>query len=992
MTLNRMSPDSTYNQRFVGEAREHLAAMISELIALERGEGDSGAHFESLLRCAHSIKGGAGFSGRTRIEQLSHAVETAFENIRDRRVSAAPEVIDALLATLDRLGAMIDDVEHSDDADISDLLERLRPLMEATDLSADGATSAAGAQPGPAARVTPLARSDAQPAEFPLSERVLAAWQGRAAFLYGVKFDWFQCEREFGLAPLEVARRLEGAGSVLDSRMDIAGPVLAEGLPLPPMWHRTIISSALGPEEFARRLAIPCAAIVRLERVDNGPRPGARPAAEPAGHATPAGNSLRIPVSLIDRMMGLAGELVLVRNQAVHSADPAMVHLRQLMRRLDAVTNDLQDAALQMRMQPVGSLFGRFPRLVRDLARQLGKQIDIEMTGSEVELDKTILEMLSDPLTHLVRNCCDHGIEDPDARLRAGKRQAGLIRLAARQQRGRILIEIRDDGQGLDREAIKRKALQQGIRSQSEVDQLSDRQVHELILLSGFSTAAGVTDLSGRGVGMDVVKTNLDQIGGVLEIDSAPGQGTAFTLSLPLTLAIVPCLLLKSGGQRFALPQRDVEEVVLLEPGSQRLGIECSHDEELLRLRGSLLPVARLSEVLAQRQPFTSETRSRIVAAHHPASPTTGRLYVAVLNIGSQRFGLAVDDLLGTEDVVVMPLHPLLRPLGVYGGTTILGDGGVALILSGEGIARHCGATHRLPVRDQPALPAAREDAEAHALLLFRYGPAELLALSLGSVRRVVTVPRDRLERVGERELVNIDGAAVNVLRLDRLLGLSACLDRDPMYLVLPRHGEPSAGLLASEIVDTPTLPVHLDTRAFQADGIVGSMLIREQIAVLLDIDRLMERWRGATAAARPALPDGSGRRILVVEDTQFFRQLIRSHLESAGHEVVLAANGREGLARLAEAQFDLVVSDIEMPVMDGLEFARQVRGESRFKLLPLMALTTLSGEEDRSRALACGFDAYEIKLDRWAFLSRVESLLGRSRQTPMLPGAQDDE
>lgn len=987
-----MSTEPSHSQRFVVEAREHLACMTSGLMALERGEGDPRAHFEQLLRAAHSIKGGAGFTGRGKIEQLSHAMETALESIRDGRCFPTPEVIDVLLSALDRLSAMVDDLEHSEEADVSDLLARLRPLIEPSTSPVEAGSFRVIAPPGRDSSSAQMAKSVAQPGEFPLSERVLAAWQRHAAFLYGVKLDWFQCERDFGLAPLEVAKRLEQAGGVLDSRIDLTGPPLADGLPYPPLWYRAIISSSLKPEEFAQQLGIPCAAIVRLECVDNDPRPPGRPAAASTRQKAPAATSLRIPVALIDRMMGLAGELVLVRNQAVHSTDPAAVHLRQLMRRLDSVTNELQDAALRMRMQPVGTLFDRFPRLVRDLARQLGKQIEIHISGTEVELDKTILEMLSDPLTHLVRNCCDHGIEMPDERTRVGKTPAGAINLSARQQGGRILIEIRDDGRGLDREAIKRKALQQGVRSQDELDRLSEQQVYGLILLSGFSTATRVTDLSGRGVGMDVVKTNLEQIGGVLEIDSAAGEGTVFTLSLPLTLAIVPCLLVQSDRQRYALPQRDVEEIVLLEPGAQRAGIECSHDEELLRLRGRLLPVTRLGEVLNRRQPFSPQTWSQIVAAHHPGPQEQERMYVAVLKFGSHRFGLVVDDLLGSEDIVVMPLHPLLRPLGIYGGATILGDGGVAMILSGEGIARHSGIAYRPPVRESPALPAAQEATESHTLMLFRCGPAELLALSLGAVRRVVTIHRERIQRVGDRELINIDGTAINVLRLDQLLHLSPCPAQDLLHLILPRHRGTPVGLLVSEIADTPTLQLQIDTQAYRAEGILGSVLIRGQIALLLDLDRLLEIWEQATAIPRLALPAGPGKRVLVVEDTQFFRQMIKSQLESAGHEVTLATNGSEALDRLAEATFDLVVSDIEMPVMDGHALARRIREESRFASLPLLAVTTLSGQEDRDRALACGFDAYEVKLDSRSFLASVSELLQRGRSSAIVPGVSEHE
>jgi two-component system chemotaxis sensor kinase CheA len=266
------------------------------------------------------------------------------------------------------------------------------------------------------------------------------------------------------------------------------------------------------------------------------------------------------------------------------------------------------------------------------------------------------------------------------------------------------------------------------------------------------------------------------------------------------------------------------------------------------------------------------------------------------------------------------------------------------------------------------------------------------LALSLGAVRRVVTIQREAIQRVGDRELINIDGAAVNVLRLDQFLQLSPCPDQEVLHLILPRGGATPVGLLASEIADTPTLPVQIDAGAYRADGVLGSVLIRGRIALLLDIDRLLEIWEQAAAPPRRALPGAPGKRVLVVDDTQFFRQLIKSQLESAGHEVVVATNGSEAFACLAEASFDLVVSDIEMPVMDGLTLARRIREEPRFASLPLLAVTTLSGEEDRRRALACGFDAYEIKLDRRSFLASVGQLLQRGRSSAIVPGASDHE
>ncbi len=979
MNEGHLPAETNNSERFVIEAREHLAEMTAALIALERGDSDPRARIEQLLRSAHSIKGGAGFTGRKTIEQLAHSMEAAIENVRDGEIAATPEVIDILLAALDRMGGMIDDLEHSDEVDISEPMARLKPLIEPAKQSARLEIGVVKSHPAP-----PPVLSAAQPNEFPMSERVRSGWQQGSAFLYGVKLDWFACESDFDLDPLEVASRLEGAGKVLDSRPDLSGPSLMDGLPTPPLWYRAIVSSSLEPGQFSKKLDIPCAAILCLQNVSSHAEsaPSAPPPPPPRAKAPAAASSLRISVSLIDRMMELAGELALVRNQALRSTDPAKASMRRLMRRLDSVTTELQNAALRLRMQPASNLFERFPRLVRDLARQLGKQIEMQIVGSEVELDKTVLEILADPLTHLIRNCCDHGIESPEQRARSGKPPAGLIRLSARQDRGQIVIEIRDDGKGLDPDAIKRKAIEQGIKGRSELEALSQRQLYDLILLSGFSTAARVTDISGRGVGMDVVKTNLDQIGGIVEIDSAVGRGTIFSLRLPLTLAIMPCLLLASGEQRYAMPQRELEEIVLLEPDRGRLKIDCTQDEEVLRLRGALVPVVRLSEVVASREPFSAAARSAIVARHHASEQPTKRQYVAILRIGSHRFGLLVDDVLESEDVVVKPLHPLLRQLGVFGAATILGDGGVALILSGEGIARHSGILHRPMVQELPPAHVETDSGQSQSLMLFRYGPTELLAMPLAAVQRVVMTRTELIERVGGREMVNVDGAAVNVLRLDQILNLSSFPDQSQLFLILPRHAKGMVGLLASEIVDTPTISLQLDEQAYKVDGVLGTAMVRGQIAIFVDVARIAEIWQRANGATQKILPDATRERILLVEDTQFFQKLIEGLLESKGFEVTVAENGTAGLEKLNGGRFDLIVSDIEMPVMDGFTFARRVREDSRFAALPMLAVTTLNSPENRAKASKCGFDAYEVKLDQPRFLTTVRDLLKLGRST----------
>jgi two-component system chemotaxis sensor kinase CheA len=949
-----MSHESGVTQRFVTEAREHLGAMTSAMIAMERNEGGPQQFIEQLLRAAHSIKGGAGLTGLRNIERLAHAFESAVENLRDAKLDRTPEVIDTLLAAMDRIAVLVDDVDGSEMADIAEPLALLRALGSA------GATTA-------------MAPTVAAP-EFEITERLRDAWPDQHGHMYGVKLDWWQCERQCGLPPLAVAERIGKAGTLLNSQTRPGGYGLRQGLPRPPYWFLGVVGSPKPLEEFTRELDIPCATVMLLEKV-SAEKP---PAAEaPVARSAPAPTSLRVSVPLVDRMMALAGELVLVRNQAIRSVDRGNSPMRRLMRRLDAVTNELQDAALRMRTQPVSTLFDRFPRVVRDLARQLGKQIEVRITGAEVELDKTILELLADPLTHLVRNCCDHGIELPDQRTRGGKPAGGHIDLSARQERGQIVIEIRDDGRGIDVEAIKRKALEHRVKTAAELERMADQQVFSLILLSGFSTAKQVTDLSGRGVGMDVVRTNLEQMGGVVEIDSVPGRGSIFTLRLPLTLAIMPCLLLGSDGRCFGVPQRDVEAVLHLGDSQSRLHIERDHEGEVLRWRGRLLPVVRLREMLKRRQMFDASALADVAEQYHAEGAPVTRGYAAVVRLGSRRFAMVFDEVLGSENIVVKPLHALLRPLGIYAATTILGDGQVALILSGEGVARHSGIIDRMVAEAVDGLRDATPQVAKEPLLLFRSGPDELLAVRMSAVRRVVPIAADRIERVGRCELVNVDGAATNVLRMDQFLSVSRSAEAKRYSLLLPRHGDSPVGLLASEIVDTSTFALDLDTRAYQADGVLGSLMIDGNIAILVDLDRIVAMWpQQLPNPGRPKLPTPGGGRILVVDDTRFFQKVVGEHLSGAGFDISTAENGREALTMLQQQPFDLVVSDIEMPVMDGHGLAKAVRSDPKLAAVPMVALTTLNTSESRTAATQSGFDAYEVKLDRQSLLATVSRLL----------------
>ncbi len=706
-------------------------------------------------------------------------------------------------------------------------------------------------------------------------------------------------------------------------------------------------------------------------------------------------SSLRIQVDLLDRLMNLVSELTLVRNQSILAFGETDGAPQAVIQRLNSVTSELQDAVLKTRMQPVGNLFGRFPRMVRDLARQLGKQVELVVVGQEVELDKTVLEQLSDPLTHLIRNSIDHGLETAAERQKQGKPAVGQVTLSAMAADGQVIIEIRDDGRGIDPDAVTAKVLARGLKTQAELQKISTSELYSFILLPGFSTAKQLSDVSGRGVGMDVVKTNVERLEGSLTIDSSPGLGTTIALRVPLTLAIIPCLIVTVGEQRFAIPQRGLEEIVCLHPGG-RGSIEHSYDNELFRLRNMLLPIVRLKAVLQYNSPFTAQTRSAIMAAHAPVARDPGLIeYILVLRTGGREFGLLIDDVRGTEEVVVKPMHPSLRKIGIFAGATLMGDGHVALIANIDGIAEHARCYGVEPPKATEV--AQRDPADVHRILLFKYGPNEQFALPLVQVRRIELIDMDRVELVGDQAFVTLDGVATRIVQLDKYLNVSACELLPTMHLLLPKFVAEPMGILVSRIIDTESMSIALQEASVEDPGLLGTAIVRDRLALFLDIQYLRERLFGRSSAeptartrrsihqanaqhaTRPEVEIKGAGRVLLVDDTPFFREVVKRYFEREGIMVATAVDGYDGLRKLAEAQFDLVVSDIEMPNMDGWEFCSQARKQGY--ATPFLALTSLSKLAHATKARECGFDGFEEKLDHDRLIAAVLSMLPSHRQ-----------
>ncbi|WP_446742248.1 chemotaxis protein CheA [Silvibacterium acidisoli] len=552
------------------------------------------------------------------------------------------------------------------------------------------------------------------------------------------------------------------------------------------------------------------------------PKPAAEPVAgvpQQRAQVSAADSTLRVDITLLNQMMNLVGELVLTRNQILQATNTD-VAFAPLSRRLDMVTSDLREAVMKVRMQPVSHVFSKFPRLVRDLAQQLDKQIHLELEGQETELDKSLLEAIKDPLTHLVRNSCDHGIEMPAAREAAGKNPAGTLRLRAYQEGSHVLIEVADDGGGIRVEKIRDKALERKLITQEKVAQLSERELLQLIFLPGFSTAAAVTNVSGRGVGMDVVRNNVEKIGGKVEIESRPGKGTTLRLRIPLTLAIVPALIVSSRSQSFALPQGALFELVHLTPEERRTQIEWLENAPLYRLRGKLLPLVYLSRMLEQGEDPEVEAGC----------------YIAVLNADGRRYGLVIDGLADPEEIVVKPLSSALKEIGLFSGATLMGNGEMALILDPAAIAvrAEIGLSEEEEEEQDQASAALASEGEEFLLVETGEGTAQA-ALPLSEVLRIERIERGRVEHIGRTPVLRFDGV---LLPLEDSSGLLDDVSQAAeMTVIVCREGTRHVGITVAHVLDVATGSAlsEAGTNAVAA----GVTLLRERVTEVVNLSRI---------------------------------------------------------------------------------------------------------------------------------------------------------
>ena len=694
----------------------------------------------------------------------------------------------------------------------------------------------------------------------------------------------------------------------------------------------------------------------------------AQPDGEPVGaQKTPSvvDSTIRVDVGLLDKLMNLVGELVLARNQILQvTSRREETALTATSQRLNLITTQLQEGVMKTRMQPIGMVWNKLPRVVRDMSANLQKQIRVEMDGAETELDKSIIEAIKDPLTHIVRNSCDHGLESPARRQHAGKPAEGRLLLRAFHEGGQVNIEISDDGAGIDPKRLKEKAVQKGLLRPEQAERMGDREAVNLVFLPGLSTAEKITNISGRGVGMDVVKTNIEKIGGSVDVVSRLGEGTTVKIKFPLTLAIIPGLVVNCGRERFVIPQVSLQELVRLEGASVRKQIEMIQGTPVYRRRGTLLPIAYLDALLGL-----------------PGTRLDGQVVnIVVLQADGREFGLVVDRINDTQEIVVKPLGKQFKGLTAYAGATIMGDGRVALILDVHGLAELSGVLNT-------AHDASRAQVERHEqaasgrqnYLVFRAGTFERLAVPLSLVARLEEFPIDRIEHAGGRLVIQYRGQILHLVQLSSLLDgtpVDAGGLQDPVQVVVFSDRDRVLGLIVDQVVDIVDEAITV-RQTTERDGLAGAAVVGKKVTDFLDLVSVIrsanEDWFGDEAKQTDAIA------VLVVDGSPFSRALTKNGLELAGHRVVEAATVRDAVARLDDDRFDVVVASADLPDGGAAIVLERVKGSGAQDGVRTIALATRTSEFSSG---ACGaYDAQVLRSDRDGLMRAV---MGVPAQPPV--------
>lgn len=926
------------SSEFVAEIKDDLASLEPALLTME----EKGAHaaddlINHVFRSIHSIKGGAGFINFKELSSLSHAMENVLMRIREKKLTITSEIVDALLSGFDKMKLMVELLGSGQPCNYEDEITALKIVLNpetSKNISVEtrqktfskGPEKAGLSKPRPKAKkpdklydkagktlqaLKPLGDSSVfLGKEFFVDKKRLEKALNSQKFVYAVHIrfkndllvkhkdrdsiiDDIKSIGDILFSDLEEntgETGKDGFFCVIATILDL--PLLSQVLEINKTQmtlvdrqftdYETIIKGLSSKSGFGKATESPMevissgsdAAVADIEK-------------EPKISDAPTTQTFRINVDLISRLMNRAGEMVLARKQLRPLLDKYVQDdslAVKMIQNLETVTTDIQETIMQMRMQPIIDLMGKYKRVVRDIARRISKKVDFILEGADVEVDRNVLEKLANPVTHLIRNCIDHGIEFPEERLKLSKPETGTIRIKASHESGHVHIIISDDGKGIDPQLILSKAFEKGLVPEDQLEKLTDKQKINLIFLPGFTTSEQITDISGRGVGMDVVKTNIAKLRGQIEIESIKDKGTSVHLIIPLTLAIVPSLIVSSGGFRFAIPQVNIKEVIYLEPENIHKQVENIAGSDVLRLRGHLLPIMRLRNVLEIKtyieEPKTGEKeeeKRKAIADRRGAADAvetsekrTQKMdrrqtqwestHVIILKLGTHFFGLCIDELHDIEEVVVEPLSEYIKHLKCFSGTAILGDGDVIMILDIPGIAAYsCLSFDTIKSeeskRNQENEKKTKGKGETRNLIIFSTADREYFALELKSISRLESKNPADIHYTGSMKYVEHDSQAVLLFSMDEFLPAGKCeLSDKEFFAIFPKHISAKVGIIASKIIDTIETDEKLNKDATCPECVMGKLFIDNMMIQVLDHKKFADLIEHKAATAKESV------------------------------------------------------------------------------------------------------------------------------------------
>ncbi|MEO2025883.1 MAG: chemotaxis protein CheA [Fuerstiella sp.] len=779
---------------FLIETKEGLGQLENDLVALEENTQDAD-RLGSIFRILHTIKGSAGFLEFSTLRDISHSGEHLLGRIRNGEITLSPALSNSLFRLIDAIRELLASIEESGAEGDNSFVE-LKQQLGAADTKSETKVLA-----------EPTEEKSREISEFQASDESCSD-------------DTITVMAPADHAPDETGEFAQSDSEASGfSRDDITA----------------MDDSKNGGYHSVQQAPEPEPPLV--ERLTKPPKPPLE-TSPPKSDSKISGSgssasSVRVEVDLLNRLMNLVGELVLTRNRILQvtsgQQDPDILNTTQ---RLNQITSELQDGIMRTRMHPIGGMWQRMPRITRDVSRQCAKKVRLEIEGTETELDKSLIEGLTDPMLHLVRNAIDHGIESPNSRRLSGKPEEGRLTLRAFHEGGQVIIEIDDDGSGLDMDKIKHRAIQLGFISSEESLVMSADELQQSIFLPGFSTADQVSNVSGRGVGMDVVKTNIEQLGGVVSLKSTLGQGTVVRITVPLTLAIIPALVVTRSGDHYTIPQANVVELLRPDSVTFASNVERIHDAFVYRLRGKLLPLVELGNLLEVERPEKTMDESGAAASH-----------LIVLRAGERHFALMVDRIIGTQEIVVKPLGVALETIGIYTGSTIMGDGSVSLILDVLGLGRRAGLFTRdeQEVIGEPESMADETLVVVERLLICEVGLNRRIGISIRSLTCVEHVARADIEYSVDEEVVQYRGGIMPLIRLSHfLMDESETNDSDSLYVVVHTAGDRHVGIVVDRVLDITDTPSGIERSADGNSPITGTAIVQDRVTDMIDPDRLI--------------------------------------------------------------------------------------------------------------------------------------------------------